>query len=77
MTLYEKLLAADVHKDMLDHHASDLYVLRTPKTTAIIEQHYRETGAPMPEVFRENDPKRRIWYDCPFAYDPFWQTGQA
>lgn len=73
-TLYQRLLEAEIPAQYIDHHESDLYVRLTPKTDEIIEQFYKEKGmasyhhAP---TFKANDG--HIWFDCAFAYDPYWQ----
>ena len=52
-----------------DSHASDLYLRVTPKAQALI----------MAYKFRSNVTTFKsqidgsIWYDIPFAYQPFWE----
>ncbi len=64
MTVYQALLAAGVP---LDHHESDLYVKVTPESTRLLLD-YRGTTAP---TFIHQQT-RDLWYDVPFAFDPWW-----
>jgi hypothetical protein len=71
MTLYEELTAASC---VIDHHASDLYVKCTPKALAIIVDHVLLPGSllqKLPNKFVSNIDGS-LWYDIPFAYDPFF-----
>jgi len=65
--LYQQLLAADVP---LDSHESDLYVKVTPESSRIVE----ESGHSSTMFTSEVDGK--LWYDLPFAYEPFWDREQ-
>ena len=70
MTLYEELTAAGC---LIDHHESDLYVRCSEKAKTIILYHVLLPGSvlQMPSQFR-SDIDKKLWYDIPFAYDPFW-----
>ena len=62
--IYEEMKKIGVE---IDHHGSDLYVPVTPETIALVKQY----------EFRENVKCFRsriegMWYDIPFAYQPFW-----
>jgi len=62
-SLHQQLLAAGVE---LDSHESDLYAKVTPESTAILER-----AGQRPSTFR--NPEGDLWYDIPFAYEPFWK----
>lgn len=64
-SLYQQLLAAEVP---MDSHESDLYAEVTPESTRIIEEADLQSA---PTTFRSRTDGR-LWYDIPFAYDPFW-----
>jgi len=69
MSLYTELVAAGCQ---IDHHESDLYVKVTPDSRRIIERHRMAGELPHLSLFKS--PKGgSMWWDAPFAYDPFWQ----
>lgn len=75
-TLYQRLVEVMRPED-IDHHRSDLYVKVTPTSTDIIIECGMEYKEEMglyyfPKKFKSNIPPHDTWYDCPFAYDPFW-----
>lgn len=53
----------------IDHHASDLYLRKNPKSTAIIK---RLENKALLSTFR--DPDGVIWYELPFCFIPFWEN---
>lgn len=55
-----------------DHHESDLYLPVTPETARLVSQYdYHDRAT---TFVSQVDGK--VWYDIPFAYDPFWQECQ-
>ena len=70
MTLYEELVAAGC---LIDHHESTLYVRCSEKAETIILYHVLlpDSVLQMPKQFR-SDIDKKLWYDIPFGYDPFW-----
>jgi len=60
-SLHQQLLAAGTE---LDSHESDLYAKVTPESTRIV----RESGHSSSVFMSDGE----MWYDLPFAYDPFW-----
>lgn len=53
-------------KEDIDHHASDLYLRKTPESTALINKmKYRNSG--LLSTFRDNIDGD-IWYELPFCY---------
>lgn len=62
VSIHERLKAAGVP---LDHHATDLYAMKTPVSTALIESYqFRD------QVSEFKDQRHGgIWYEIPFAYD--------
>lgn len=67
MSLYTDLRDAGVP---LDSHESDLYAKLTDESRAIVSRSRRGPG--MVRVFR-NAIDGTLWYDLPFAFDPFWE----
>jgi hypothetical protein len=53
----------------IDHHNSDLYLKRTPASTALIE---RLENRSLLSVFR--DPDGIAWYELPFCFSPYWEN---
>jgi hypothetical protein len=49
-------------------HCSDLYVPVTKETTKILKDHPMGINA----TTFTNQVEGGLWYDVPFAYDPFW-----
>lgn len=75
-TLYQRLVEGGISGNSMDHWRSDLYVPVTPATTAIIEAYYKENGMEnLTTKFRSQIEGDSFlwWYDCPFAYDLFWE----
>lgn len=64
-SLYQALLAAGA---TLASHESDLYTPVTEASRALVEKH-RARGSV--STFRNNQDGT-LWYDIPFAYEPFW-----
>lgn len=69
-TLYRDLVDAGADTD---HHESDLYVVVTPETTAIIMRYRGDRD--MPRTFKSNTDGK-LNYDIPFGYEPFWEEKQ-
>jgi len=69
MTLYEQLKGAGVP---LDNHESDLYALANETSKQIIMSHRNWQNT---TTFR-SQIDGKIWYDIPFAYQPFWEHVQ-
>jgi hypothetical protein len=67
-TLYEKAVAILPAKD-IDHHASDLYLRKTTESAALIADYEFKNQVTQ---FKDNID-HVMWYDVPFAYDPFWE----
>ena len=70
MTLYQELVIAGCE---IDKHESDLYVKECEKAMSIILRHFFCAGSTMkmPIKFVSNIDGG-VWWDIPFAYDPFW-----
>lgn len=70
-SLYARLREAGIE---MDHHESDLYVLATPESLAVIEAYEAEEGSsPTNRTAFLSDVDRRRFYELPFHYDPFWE----
>ena len=70
MTIYEQLKAAGVP---MDSHQSDLYAKKTTESQAIIAA--CEFRGIVKTFISQID--KTVWYDIPFAYDPFWERVEA
>ena len=66
--IYAAALATLPAED-IDHHASDLYLKRTPAATTLVD---RLTTKSLLSVFR--DPAGVAWYDLPFCFTPYWEN---
>jgi hypothetical protein len=64
-TLYQDLVLLGVP---IDSHESDLYVVASPEVSALIEKH-----GLCKTTFR-HEVLKTIWYDVPFAFDPWWEV---
>ena len=61
----EALPACDI-----DHHASDLYLKRTPAAVALVG---RLDNTALLSSFR-SQIDGCIWYELPFCFAPFWEN---
>lgn len=70
MTLYEELVKAGCE---IGNYQSDLHVRCSEKALVIIVDHVLRPDSllQMPNKFVSNIDGE-LWYDIPFAYDPFW-----
>ncbi len=64
-TIYQQLRAAGVQ---LDSHESDLYARVTPASDRIVAGYEHRDN-----VRRFFGDDGAVWYDIPFAFDPFWE----
>jgi DNA-binding XRE family transcriptional regulator len=69
VSIHEKLKAAGVP---LDHHATDLYAMKTPVSQVIVDAYqFRD------QVTEFKDQRSGgIWFEIPFAYDDCRETAQ-
>ena len=65
MTLYKDLKVAGCE---MDSHESDLYIRATDTARRILSEH----NQPASLFYSERD--KSLWFDVPFAYDPFWEN---
>ena len=65
LSIYEQL-TADGHR--IDNHESDLY---TPVNSASVKLLKAYEFFCNVKIFKSNIDNE-LWYDIPFAYDPFW-----
>lgn len=67
MTLEQQLLNAGIPKEQIDHHESDLYVLKTSDSMKILDTY--EFKGNIETFISQTEPyKGKIWFDIPFAY---------
>lgn len=69
MGIYKQLKEAGVP---LDNHESDLYAKVTPESKRIVDE-AKEEGLSSVTVFK-SDTDGALWYDIPFAYEPWWEA---
>ena len=68
MSIYTQLRAIGAQ---LDHHASDLYVRDCDEVRTLLRHCDRRHHI---STFYSND---QLWYDVPFAFDPYWEAVEA
>lgn len=61
--LKQQLLNAGIKKENIDHHESDLYVIKNDISTKIINNYKFKNNV---TTFKSDGQK---WYDIPFAYN--------
>ena len=66
-TIYQEMVK---HNIPTDSHESDLYVLKTPESEAIIRNWDYAYGVTTFVSQIDN----RVWFDIPFAYSPWWES---
>ena len=66
MTLYTDLIDAGIE---VRSWQSDLYFPVTPESKEILLRYPKQSRS----VFKSN-ADGQIMYECPFAFDPYWQT---
>lgn len=62
------VLVKELPAEDIDHHYSDLYVRKTPKSTEIVN---RLTTKSLLSTFKDNIDGD-IWYELPFCYTPYF-----
>lgn len=67
-TIYAAAVA-DLPACDIDHHASDLYIKRTPAAVALVG---RLDNTALLSVFRDSDGV--AWYELPFCFSPYWEN---
>jgi hypothetical protein len=72
-TIYEVLRAEGIP---IDHHSSDLYVKVTEQSRQIVNAYYHRGDIKSMATFK-SDIDGSMWFDIPFAYDPWWTTGEV
>ena len=70
MNIYQQLTEAGCQ---ISNHYSDLYVEVSEASRKIIRDYEFLSKV---QVFR-NNLDGRLWYDIPFAYEPYWEEKQA
>lgn len=66
-SIYQAMIDAGVP---VDHHESDLYAKVTPESREIVRQYeFRHNVS----LFKAQS-SGEMWYDIPFAYQPFWEN---
>jgi hypothetical protein len=63
-TLYEEVIALKIP---VCSHYSDLYIPVNVETTELIKRHKAKATT----FVHQGD--QTLWYDIPFAYEPFWE----
>lgn len=65
-TIYQDLIAAGIE---CSNWQFDLYFPATPQAREILKRHPNQTRS----TFKSNIDGRMM-YECPFAFDPFWDA---
>ena len=65
-SIYNEMVEAGVE---ISSHESDLYVPCNEITTEIISRYIHKCNV---TTFNCYDEVGNVWYDIPFAYDPWW-----
>jgi hypothetical protein len=79
-SIYQQLVAAGVE---IDHHESDLYCPVNEVTKAIVEEGQYRSGDYGDYLLKRavstfnSQIDGTLWYDIPFAYDPFWEKKEG
>ena len=63
-SIYEKAKYLDLE---IDHYLSDLYIRKTPLSSALIKGYEYKSNV---STFISKKSDKDIWYCVPFAYDP-------
>jgi hypothetical protein len=63
--IHKRLIDAGIPQGEIDHHSSDLYVKKTPTSTAIINEYEFKCNV---TTFIDQITKT-VWYEIPFAYN--------
>ena len=71
MTMYEELLNLGIKENELDHHCSDLYVLKNSISTKFVNDYEFKMNVTQ---FR-SEIDGLIWYEIPFAYVEYHTKG--
>lgn len=66
-TIYEKA-QKEMRQDEISHHESDLYLKKNEVSEKLVKNYEFKNGVKM--FVSQIDGM--MWYDIPFAYDPFW-----
>lgn len=71
MNLYDEIKAAGIE---YDNHESDLYFPVTEQSKAILAKY--PLSQDNATTFRNQRPPNvgQLWYDVPFAFQPFWDA---
>lgn len=64
ISLYQLLLDTGAQ---MDNHEGGLYVLVTPETSAVIRMSRHSVSTFISQI------DGKLWFDLPFAYEPFWE----
>ena len=67
-TLREQMLAAGITEDQLGNWCSDLYVLKTPESTKVLESYEFKSNV---TTFVSEVAPHVAWYEIPFAYTEY------
>lgn len=70
MSVYKKLVAAGVE---IDHHESDLYAKVTAESSEIVKNYGFNKNVRTFKSLVDGE----LWYDIPFAFDPWWESREA
>jgi hypothetical protein len=72
-SIYQELIAAGCK---IDSRESDLYVKVTSVSRPIVERHCWIEKTHKCNLFR-SQTDNALWWEIPFAYEPFWEQASA
>ena len=67
-SIYEEMKALGIP---IGNHYSDLYVLATPESEAVLKRHKEHSYS----MFKSRIDGE-MYFDIPFAYEPYWEKRQ-
>lgn len=72
----EKTLFEEIRERRIpySHYESDLYIPITPETRALMDDPMFETHRVNRKAFNNRRLGGALWWDVPFAYDPWWEA---
>ena len=71
MSIYQEMKDLGVE---IDHHESDLYVPVTDETRKIVNDYEFKGNV---TTFVSLVEPNVVWYDIPFAYEPWWEARRS
>lgn len=74
MSIYKEALKR-MKREEIDNHASDLYLKVNDISRELVFKY--EFTASVKMFLVETETEVELWFDIPFAYDPYWEEKEA